>query len=86
MPELRRNPQLRPGVAILLAHGKAALVPLAYPQGTSNSIDEATRLRHELVQTSPSVQTRVLGEPAVWSNFQEVAKHQLARGRRSASR
>jgi uncharacterized membrane protein YdfJ with MMPL/SSD domain len=32
------------------------------------------------VQTSRSVQTRVLGEPAIWSNFQQVAKHQLARG------
>ena len=47
---------------------------------TSNSIDEATKLRHAFVQTSPAVQTRVLGEPAVWSNFQQVSKRQLARG------
>ena len=60
--------------------GRAALLPVAYPKGSSQSIDEATRLRHEFVQTTRAVQTRVLGEPAVWSNFQQVAKHQLARG------
>ena len=79
-PRLLRDPALRPGRPVLLAGGRAALVPLAYPQGTSSAIDEATRLRRELVQTSPTVQTRVLGEPAVWSNFQEVSKRQLARG------
>ncbi len=79
-PRLRANPRLRPGRAVLLAGGRAALLPIAYPGGTSNTIDEATRLRHALVQTSPTVQTRVLGEPAIWSNFQEVAKRQLARG------
>jgi uncharacterized membrane protein YdfJ with MMPL/SSD domain len=80
MPLLRANRQLRPGSPLLLDEGRAAFVPLAYPRGTSQSIDEATRLRRELVQTSEAVQTRVLGEPAIWSNFQEVAKHQLARG------
>jgi uncharacterized membrane protein YdfJ with MMPL/SSD domain len=80
MPRLRQNEQVRPGDPILLAGGRAAFVPLAYPEGTSNAVDEATRLRHELVGTTPAVQTRVLGEAAVWSNFQEVAKRQLARG------
>jgi uncharacterized membrane protein YdfJ with MMPL/SSD domain len=80
MPLLRRSEQVRPGEPVLLAGGTAAFVPLAYPEGTSNAVDEATRLRHELVQTSAAVQTRLLGEPAVWSNFQQVAKHQLARG------
>ncbi|HZD88249.1 MAG TPA: MMPL family transporter, partial [Gaiellaceae bacterium] len=80
LPALGRNPDLRPGTARFLSGGRAALLPVAYPKGSSQSIDEATALRHEFVQTSSSVQTRVLGEPAIWSNFQEVAKHQLARG------
>jgi RND superfamily putative drug exporter len=78
--KLDGNPALRPGAPVRLARGRAALLPVSYPKGSSQAIDEATRLRHELVQTSPSVQTRVLGEPAVWSNFQEVAKQQLTRG------
>jgi uncharacterized membrane protein YdfJ with MMPL/SSD domain len=77
---LRRNPALRPGAPVFLAQGRAALLPVAYPKGSSQAIDEATKLRHEFVQTSATVQTRVLGEPAVWSNFQQVAKHRLARG------
>jgi uncharacterized membrane protein YdfJ with MMPL/SSD domain len=80
MPLLRRNERVRPGDPVLVAGGRAAFVPLSYPEGTSNAVDEATLLRRELVQTSPAVQTRVLGEAAVWSNFQEVAKRQLARG------
>src|SRR5919201_406702 len=36
--------------------------------------------RAALVQTTPETETRVIGEPAIWSNFQEVAKRQLARG------
>jgi len=77
---LRRNPALGPGRAVYLEGGRAALVPVAYAGGTSETIDEATALRRELVQTTPAVQTRVLGEAAIWSNFQQVAKHQLARG------
>ncbi|MGZ4382829.1 MAG: MMPL family transporter, partial [Gaiellaceae bacterium] len=79
-PALRARPRLQPGSAVLLDGGKAALLPVAYAGATSNSIDMATHLRHELVQTSPTVQTRVLGEPAVWSNFQQVSKQQLKRG------
>jgi RND superfamily putative drug exporter len=80
LPELRADPALRPGEPRLLAGGRAALVPIAYPKGTSKAIDEATALRHRLVQTSAATRTRVLGEPAIWSNFQEVSKQQLARG------
>jgi len=40
----------------------------------------ARKLRHALVQTSPTVQRRVLGEAAIWSNFQQVSKRQLAHG------
>jgi len=78
-PTLRAQPRLQPGAAVALDGGKAALLPVAYAGATSNSIDMATRLRHALVQTSPTVQTRLLGEPAVWSNFQEVSKQQLER-------
>lgn len=79
-PALRREHALQPGRPVLFAHGTAALVPVASRRRSSNAIDEASRLRHEFVQTSSSVQTRVLGEPAIWSNFQQVAKHQLTRG------
>jgi len=78
-PVVRRDRSLRLGRPRFLRAG-AALVPIAYEGVASGSIDEATRLRRALVQTTPSVQTRVLGEPAVWSNFQAVSKQQLARG------
>ena len=79
-PAVRARPRLQPGAPVLLDGGKAALLPVAYAGATSNSIDMATRLRRQLVQTSATVQTRVLGEPAVWSNFQQVSKQQLKRG------
>jgi len=78
---VRTDPRLHPGsVIVLLANGRAAFLPVSFRGATSNAIDMATKLRHALVQTSPAVQTRVLGEPAVWSNFQQVSKRQLARG------
>ena len=55
-------------------------LPLAYVGKSSNAIDEATRLRRALVQTTATAQTRVVGEPAIWSNFQQVSKKQLAHG------
>jgi RND superfamily putative drug exporter len=67
-------PQVRTG-APLYRRG-AALVPVTYTGKTSNAIDEATTLRDELVDPT----TKVIGEPAIWSNFQTVSKHQLARG------
>ena len=65
-----RAPRRRPGSALATR----------YRGASSNAIDEATRLRHALVRTTPTVQTRVIGEPAIWSNFQDVSKKQLARG------
>jgi len=53
-----------------------ALLPLSYSGRSSNAIDEATRLRRLLVDRT----TNVVGEPAIWSNFQTVSKQQLARG------
>jgi uncharacterized membrane protein YdfJ with MMPL/SSD domain len=67
-------PEVRAG-APLYRHG-AALIPVTYSGKTSNAIDEATTLRHHLVDPT----TKVIGEPAIWSNFQTVSKHQLARG------
>jgi uncharacterized membrane protein YdfJ with MMPL/SSD domain len=71
-----REPDVRAGRPIDLAGGKAAFLPLAYTGKTSSSIDEATRLRHLLVDAH----TKVIGEPAIWSNFQTVSKEQLQRG------
>jgi uncharacterized membrane protein YdfJ with MMPL/SSD domain len=69
-----------PGRVVRLDGGRAALLTLSYRGRSSNAIDEATRLRRALVRTTPAVQTRVIGEPAIWSNFQDVSKKQLARG------
>jgi uncharacterized membrane protein YdfJ with MMPL/SSD domain len=70
------DPSVQPGRAVILDGGRAALLPLAYVGKTSNAIDEATALRHLLVDAN----TKVIGEPAIWSNFEGVAKQQLARG------
>ena len=67
-------PQVRAGTP--LYRRGAALIPVTYTGKTSNAIDEATTLRHHLVDPT----TKVIGEPAIWSNFQTVSKHQLARG------
>ena len=71
---LAREPDVRPGRP-LYRHG-AALLPISYSGRSSNAIDEATRLRHLLVDRT----TNLVGEPAIWSNFQTVSKQQLARG------
>ena len=80
-----RDPALRPNRRRLFAHGQAALLPVTYVGPTGAAIDVATRVRHALVQTSPETKTRVIGQPAIWSNFQEVSKHQLARGEATRS-
>jgi uncharacterized membrane protein YdfJ with MMPL/SSD domain len=72
------QPSVRPGHPF--ERGKAVFLPLAYVGKSSNAIDEATHLRRALVQTTAAAQTRVIGEPAIWSNFQDVSKKQLARG------
>ncbi len=74
------DPALRAGRPRFLDSGRAAFVPVAYHGVSSGAIDEATQLRRAVVQTSPAVQTRVIGEPAIWSNFQTVSKQQLQRG------
>jgi uncharacterized membrane protein YdfJ with MMPL/SSD domain len=72
------DPSVRAGRPF--ARGGATFVPISYLGKSSNAIDEATRLRHALVQTTATTQTRVIGEPAIWSNFQTVSKHELAQG------
>ena len=72
------DPSVRAGRPF--TRGGATFVPIAYLGKSSNAIDEATRLRHALVQTTSTTRTRVLGEPAIWSNFQTVSKHELAQG------
>jgi uncharacterized membrane protein YdfJ with MMPL/SSD domain len=72
------QPDLRPGRQ--LVRRGAVFLPLAFTGNSSNAIDEATHLRRLLVQTSVTTQTRVLGEPAIWSNFQSVSKKELTRG------
>ena len=80
LAEVRRlvaaDPTVRAGNPLVLDRGRAALLPLTYTGKTSNAIDEATRLRRLLVDS----ETKVIGESAVWSNFQDVSKRQLARG------
>jgi uncharacterized membrane protein YdfJ with MMPL/SSD domain len=80
LAEVRRlvaaDPTVRAGKPVVLDRGRAALLPLTYTGKTSNAIDEATRLRRLLVDS----ETKVIGESAVWSNFQDVSKRQLARG------
>jgi uncharacterized membrane protein YdfJ with MMPL/SSD domain len=78
--ELRADAQLEPGSPRRFRGGRAALLPVAYTGPVGGSIDAATRMRHELVQTNAGLETRVIGQPAIWSNFQEVSKRQLAKG------
>jgi uncharacterized membrane protein YdfJ with MMPL/SSD domain len=71
-----RERNVRPGHTIRLDGGRAALLPVAYSGSTTSAIDEATRLRRLLVDPH----TKVIGEPAIWSNFTSISKQQLARG------
>jgi RND superfamily putative drug exporter len=73
---VEHEPGVQAGRPVILDGGKVAFLPLEYTGKTSNSIDEATRLRHLLVDPH----TRVIGEAAIWSNFQTVSKQQLQRG------
>ena len=76
---LAQYPTIRSGSATPLAGGKAALVPLAYTGSENTRQDIAKTLRKALVQTTPAAQTRIIGQDALWSNYQEVSKKQLAK-------
>ena len=73
-----KQPDIEPGRPF--TRRGATFVPLAYVGKSSNAIDEATHLRRVLVQTTATAETRVIGEPAIWSNFQSVSKKELAQG------
>jgi RND superfamily putative drug exporter len=59
--------------------GRALLLPLLYTGPSKAATDFATDLRRAVVSDAGGVSTRVIGEPAVYSNFLDVSKHQLAK-------
>ncbi len=73
-------PELRLGPVIPFDGGRAVLLSVSYKGRTQEVFDVATRLRKAVVRDAPGASTRVIGEPAIWSNFQEVSKSQLAEG------
>jgi uncharacterized membrane protein YdfJ with MMPL/SSD domain len=73
-----RQPDLRPGPVRTFEGGRAALFPVDYAGPADGVIDTAKNLRDGLVETTPQTQTRLIGVPASWSEYQEVAKRQLA--------
>jgi uncharacterized membrane protein YdfJ with MMPL/SSD domain len=77
---LSRFPAARIGGVQYFEGGRAVLVTLLYRSGTEDAIDVATKLRGALVSDASGARTRVIGEPAIWSNFQDVSKTQLAEG------
>jgi len=60
-----------------LADGRAALVPYRYLGDVGRMYDFAAAFRGEVVRDAEGARTRVVGEAAMWSNFQEVSKEQL---------
>ena len=63
--------------------GRAVLVPLLFDfraARDADGVDFATELRKALVSDAGGATTRVIGAPAIWSNFQDVSKRQLAEG------
>ena len=57
--------------------GKAILVP--YRLTGHDEVDFGTKLRKALV-SDVGAKTRVIGDGAAWSNFEDIAKQQLAKG------
>jgi len=72
-----RHRDLRPAPALQLAEGRSVLLPLTFRGPTSAASDVAGELRHELVETTAASETRILGAPAVWSEYQDTSKRQL---------
>ena len=58
--------------------GSAVLVP--YLLTGHDEVDFGGTLRKAVVSDTGGVKTRVLGDGAAWSNFQDIAKEQLAKG------
>jgi uncharacterized membrane protein YdfJ with MMPL/SSD domain len=59
--------------------GRATLVSYRYTGPRAQMYEFAGDLREAVVRDSPGARTRVVGEVAMWSNFQDVSKEQLAR-------
>ena len=78
---LDRLPDIRPnGKPLSFRGGRSKLVPILWNGNDSESaFDFAGDLRQALVSDEGGARTRVIGEPAIWSNFQDVSKEQLAR-------
>lgn len=58
--------------------GSAVLVP--YRLTGHDEVDFGTKLRQAVVSDAGGAKTRVLGDGAAWSNFEDIAKQQLAKG------
>jgi uncharacterized membrane protein YdfJ with MMPL/SSD domain len=58
--------------------GNAVLVP--YRLTGKDEVDFGTTLRKAVVSDAGGAKTRVLGDGAAWSNFEAIAKQQLAKG------
>ena len=71
--------EIRPfGKAETFEGGRVVLLPILYTGEDRNGIDQATDLRRALVSDEGGASVRVVGAPAIWSNFQDVSKEQLA--------
>ena len=55
------------------------LLPLVYDGPSAERVDVASALRAALVADERGATVRIVGTPAIWSNFQEVSEQQLAR-------
>jgi uncharacterized membrane protein YdfJ with MMPL/SSD domain len=72
-------PEMSPfGRAESFEGGRVVLLPILYTGQDRNGIDQATDLRRSLVSDEGGASVRVVGAPAIWSNFQDVSKEQLA--------
>jgi uncharacterized membrane protein YdfJ with MMPL/SSD domain len=68
----------RGGAVQRLEGGRAAVIPLRYTGPAGGMIDFADELRADVVADAGGTNTRVVGEAAMWSNFQEVSQDQMA--------
>ena len=70
---------LRIGRPQALAGGRVFLLPVGYAGPRGAVYDYLIDLRKKVVSDEAGASARVVGEAAMWSNFQTVSKEQLAR-------